>query len=482
MVTRAARADTESDRVLPHNLDAERAVLASILVDNAAYAKAAPLVREASFYRLAHQLLFASLARQLERPHGLADPLTTQADLVRHGTLEDVGGMLYLSELLTGATRATNIAHYATLVAEAKQRREIIAAGQAMLAQAFDGDDVATLLADADSAIIKLRHGTGGALLHTSELGRQLSADLEYRFAHRGELLGVPTGFSTLDVHTGGWENGDLVVVAARPSIGKTSLVLKSAWTAAESHRRDGMQRRVAFFSLEMKKLQLMYRLMALLTGIPIKRLRGGGIPEHVTHEWAAVAQAQERMATMGLFIDDAADKPYVSTIRGKCRQMMADGGLDLVIIDYFQLMKGEPRKGGETNRSAELAAVSRELKLMAGELDVPVMLLSQLNRNSTIRDDPRPKLSDLRDTGALEQDADVIAFLHRKDHKNSGPTAFIIDKARNHDTADIWLTLDRQTTRFEEMPEGYTAPEPTAEEKAATKKAMIIARKRVTI
>lgn len=457
-------------RSLPHNLDAERSVLGAVLLSNAAYAKIGGALRPEHFYRTAHRMIWAAMSQQLDAPHGACDYLLLSEELTKRGQLDDVGGPVYLSALVDSVPRGTNVRYYADIVIGHANRRALIRESQKIMTAAFDGEaDVDQLLADADTAVMRLRHGAADGSLRPLSHGRAgLNADLEYRFAHRGELMGVPTGFGTIDNLTDGWQGGDMIIVAARPSIGKTTFVLQSARAAAESVGRHGRQRRAAMFSLEMKELQLHYRMLSVLTGIPIVRLRGGLVPDHATAEWTAISEAQERMDAMGLHIDDSSSQT-VSRIRGKCRELQAEGGLDIVIIDYVQLMAGELNRKGAT-RNDEVTDISRKLKVLAGDLDCPVVVLSQLNRASVSRFDPKPKMQDLRESGSLEQDADVIAFLHRKDHTKGGLTEFIIEKARNGPTGTAYLNIARETTSFSEWSGPLPDMGPTPEEKAAAK------------
>ncbi|MHB1260374.1 MAG: replicative DNA helicase [Thermoplasmatota archaeon] len=460
---------------LPHDLTAERSVLGAIILDNAAYARVESL-RSEHFYRRAHSCIYAALSRLLDVSKGVADFVTLRAELHRTGELDDVGGQVYIADLVNGMPRATNIAHYAGIVIDHARRRDLISESNKLIAQAYEAEaSVDDLLADADMAMMRLRHGKDdGKMLSLAVSQRTLISDLEYRFHHRGELMGVPTGFASIDAYIGGWTPGDMNIVAARPSIGKTTMVMQSACAAAESRRRDGTPRRVAVFSMEMKRIQLEYRLLSMLSGVPVTLLQGGWVPDHAAPQWQAIADAQERMAAMAMYVDDSSAQT-VSQIRGKCRRLLAEeGGLDLVAIDYVQLMPGEVQRKGAT-RNDEVTDISRRLKVMAGDINCPVLVLSQLNRAGASRFDPTPKMSDLRESGALEQDADMVTFLHRKNHKESGPTQFIIEKARNGPTGSLWLTIERDTTRFQD---GATPPTQEQEDAEQAEQKKLFARR----
>lgn len=442
----------------PHDLDAERAILGAILIDNSAYARVESL-RADHFFRRAHQRIYTALASLLDVPRGAADWLTLRAAL--GAELDDVGGATYLASLVDGVPRATNISYYAGIVMGHAKRRALIREASTLMTLAYEAQESAEeLLARADLAMMRLRHGADdGSMLSLAQSHSALVADLAYRFEHRGELMGVPTGFESIDAFTGGWRAGDMDIIAARPSIGKTTFVMQSASAAAESFRRDGTQRRVAIFSLEMKRLQLEYRILSMLSGVPVTLLESGWVPDHASAQWEAISTAQERMVAMNLHIDDSSTQT-VGQIRGKCRRLMAEGGLDEVVIDYAQLLTGElQRKGATANE--QMTHTSRSLKQLAGDLGCPVLVLSQLNRASTARIDPRPKMQDLRESGSLEQDADKVIFLHRNKHKESGPTEFIIEKSRNGPTGTLVITIERDTTRFQD---GGTMPDDTAE------------------
>jgi replicative DNA helicase len=280
-------------------------------------------------------------------------------------------------------------------------------------------------------------------------------ADLDYRSKHKGELTGLTSGYASIDQLTSGWQNGDLVVIAARPSIGKTALTLNMACAASD------VGKQVAFFSLEMRRSQLQKRLLAHLSGVPMNLILSGDLAEN---NYARLANAMEVYGKLTINVNDRA-RQTVGDIRTACRLLKSQKRLDLVIIDYFQLMAGSSPKG--SNRNEQLTEISRRLKVLADEVSCPVILLSQLNRAGDTRSDKRPILSDLRDTGALEQDADLVGFLHRKHHREDGVTQFIIEKQRNGPGGTVNLTIRRDTQTFEDggvepdQPALAEAPEP---------------------
>lgn len=453
-------------RTLPNSLEAERAVLGTILVHDGAYLAVADiLARDGSdFYRDAHRRIYVHMLKLLDRPGGGLDYLVLTDALARAGEMDEIGGVSYLMSLLDGATRATNVKHYATIVREKAHLRAVIRTAQALEATAYEQEqDAAEMIDLADRAILGLRQRGGTTtMLSLRESAGAFETDLSWRMAHKGELFGVPSGLSGIDAETGGWEDGNVIIIAARPSMGKTALVLKCARAAAELNKRGTTRRhRVALFSMEMSRLELERRILSDLSGIAATRLKNGFIAEH---EMERLAEARARMTALNLYIDDTPGLT-AEEIRARCRSLIADGGLDLVIIDYVQLMPGSLARKS-TNRNEEITDLSRKLKKTAGEFGVPFLVLSQLKRA-----DGRPQLTDLRDSGSLEQDADLVCFVHRSDHRKSGPTEFIIAKARNGPTGTVPLTFNRDIQRFEDAPEEPDEPPPPETERPEPKR-----------
>lgn len=457
-MSRRRDVDEDFERTLPHNLEAERSVLGAILLHNDAYLEATKHIRPADFFRDAHRRIYSSIERILEKPGTAIDLVTLREDLGRTGDLDEVGGPAYISALVDGVPRSTNVGHYARIVKDKSLLRAMIFAANKLLTNAYAGEeDPRAILSLADQAIVELQHGASiGRMAATSRSSAALLDALEWRHNHRGQLSGVPTGFETLDNLTLGWQAGDMIVLAARPSIGKTSFVLNSAVAAA----RAGV--RTAIFSMEMRRQQLEFRMLSSLSGVQLTSILSGWIAET---SWGRISQALGELAELPICIDDAASRT-VWDIRGECRRLKADGGLGLVVIDYVQLMAGSLDRRG-ANRNEELTDISRKLKVLADEIAAPIIVLSQLNRAAEGRSDPRPKLSDLRESGALEQDADIVAFLHRKHHREGGTTNLILEKQRNGATGTLNLSLERETTTFTDAGLAEEpAPLPPAEEK----------------
>lgn len=444
----------DGSRALPSNLEAERAVLGAILVHNDALEAVASILAPGQFYRQAHGTIFHAMIR-LRDAHSGVDFVTLRAELGRSGDLEDVGGPAYISSLADGVPRATNIQQYARIIAEQAALRDIISVGNTMLTSAFSGEQPpSVILAEADRALLAL-HGRGASVMQGIADGTpRRFKELEWRVAHKGELRGVTTGYPSLNDLTLGLRAGDLDILAARPSVGKSTLALNMAVHAATAGAR------VAVFSLEMTREQLEDRILAQLTRVALSRIQSGHIG---AADWAPIAEGLEAMHQLAIGIDDRSGQT-AQDIRHGCRRLVGEyGRLDLVVVDYVQLMPGTLERRG-ASRTEELSDTATKLKELAKELAVPVLLLSQLRRV-----DGRPKIEDLRECGTLEQVADIVMLLHRKDHRVSGTTECNLAKQRNGATGTVNLTIDRDTTTFTDG--GEALPEPTHEEQQATTK-----------
>ncbi len=442
-----------ADRTLPHNLEAERSVLGAILLHNDAFNTAVETIDSNDFYRDAHRRIFDKMVHLAERGEAI-DLITLKEALNKAGDLDAVGGPAYISALVDGVPRSTNVEHYARIIKEKSTLRSLIYSANKILTNAYDAEeDADTILDQAESAIFaiadkKIRDG----FVSLKDLA-ETSLDTIEKLASRKELVtGVPTGFTDLDEMTSGLQPSDIVIVAARPSMGKTSLVLNMA-----QHVGTRTDKTVGIFSLEMSKEQLFLRMLTGEARIDAHRLRGGFLGER---DWGKLSQALGTLSEAKIFIDDT---PSIGVLemRAKCRRLQAEHGLHMIIIDYVQLMQG---RGRFENRSLELASISRNLKGLAKELRVPILVLSQLSRASETRSDHRPQLSDLRESGALEQDADVVIFIYREDQyadKNAPPTEttgtaeLIIAKQRNGPTGVVKLAFIREFTRFENLAGG---------------------------
>ena len=440
-------ADTSAAaRILPHNLEAEKCVLGAILIDNEAFNQAAESLDSRDFFRDAHRRVFDKMVLLNERRE-VIDLVTLNNELERSGELQEVGGAAYIAALVDGVPRATNVEHYAKIVKEKSTLRDLINVGNKILRSAYDAEEEADLLLDgAEQAIFNIADDRSrSGFVPLRELVNEGFSTIERLQEHKESITGVPSGFTDLDQLTSGFQPSDLVIVAARPSMGKTSLVLNIA-----QHVGVKTGKTVGFFSLEMSKEQLFLRMLTAEARIDAHKFRGGFLSEsdyeRLSHSLGVLAEAK-------VFIDDTA-AIGVLEMRAKARRLMAEHGLDLLIVDYIQLMQG---RGRFENRTQELASISRSLKGLAKELNVPILMLSQLSRAPESRSDHRPQLSDLRESGALEQDADVVIFIFREDQYGATPdnenlAELIIGKQRNGPTGLVKLAFTKQHTRFENL------------------------------
>ena len=438
-------------RMLPHNLEAERSVLGAILIDNDTFNVAAAVVTPQSFFRDAHRRIFARMVDLSERSQPI-DLVTLNEELERAGDLEEVGGPAYIASLLDGVPRSTNVEYYAQIVKEKATLRALIFSANKILSNAYEADQEADLILDeAESAIFSVAEDRiKSGFVPMRELVKESFPKIEKLFEHKTYITGVPTGFDDLARKTRGLQPGDLVIVAARPSMGKTSLVLNICQHVAT---RGGV---AGFFSLEMSKEQLFMRMLASEAKIDTYRLLSGQIGQR---EYGQITHALETLSEAQLFIDDTAGIGVLE-MRAKARRLQAEHGLQLLAIDYVQLMTG---RGRFENRTLELASISRSLKGLAKELRVPIVLLSQLSRAPEARSDKRPQLSDLRESGALEQDADVVVLIFREEmykvgdepSESDGVAELIVAKQRNGPTGSIKLAFLREQTRFANLAHG---------------------------
>lgn len=414
-----------AERVIPHSNDAERSVLGAAMLDERALIEVAEKVKPADFYNKSHQEIFAAMM-ELHRNNSPVDSLTVSEELAKRGVLEMTGGRGYVAGLASDVPSIANASEYAEIVAQKALLRELIIASDDVMTKSYaDDSDAQSMLDYAEQQIMEIAKGRQSRsfvalrdiLLENMEL-------ISERSKTKGQITGVPTGLIDVDRTTSGLQKSDLVILAARPSMGKTAFALCVAKNAASKGNR------VMIFSLEMSKEQLTQRLLAMESLIDATKLRTGDLN---TEDWKALSKAADALDKAQIYIDDTPGMPLME-MKNKCRRLKEKEGLDLVIVDYLQLME----MGGRVeSRQLEVAALSRQLKQMARELECPVIALSQLSRASEQRKDNRPVLSDLRDSGAIEQDADVVFFLYRDEVYNPetetpGECEVIIAKQRN--------------------------------------------------
>ena len=444
-----AETTVAGERSLPHNLEAERSVLGAILIQNDACNMAAEILTAADFYRDAHRRIFDKMVSLSERSAAI-DFITLTDELTRAGELDTVGGPAYISSLVDGVPRATNVEYYAKIVKEKAVYRGLIGAANKILADAYDAEqDAAEVLDRAEHLIFQIAEGrTRSGFVPLYEIAQDSMEAIQKAHEEKKLITGVPTGFEDLDQMTSGLQKGDLVILAARPSMGKTSLALNMAQHAGTKENLT-----VGVFSLEMSKEQLFMRMLSSEAAIDGHRLRTGYLR---SDDWGRLTAALGTLGNSKIFIDDTPGIG-VMEMRAKARRLAAEHGLHLLVIDYIQLMQG---RGRFDNRTQELGAISRSLKGLAKELSVPIVVLSQLSRASESRSDHRPQLSDLRESGALEQDADVVLMIYREDMYNKDADVesvaeIIIAKQRNGPTDTVKLAFIKERTRFENLAHG---------------------------
>ncbi len=433
---------TETTLLEPHSLDAEKAVLGALLIDSEQWVDVQEHVTAGDFYRRAHGLIFEAMGKVADDKQAI-DFLTVRDVLSREGQLDAVDGPAYLASLTDGVPRVKNAADYARIVRDYAIRRALRKAGRRLVQDAAEADtDAATLLERAQAAIwgLAVDH-QGGDLEPAGVLVKGLWPTLERLMEQGGGVSGVPTGFTDLDAITRGFQATDLILLAGRPAMGKTSLGLNVAAHAA----KHGVA--TAVFSLEMSKEQLMFRLLAGIAHLDVHRLLSGRVHQS---DFGQISTAMGAISEWPLHIDDTG-VTTVATIRAKSRRLQMRTGLGLIVVDYLQLMT-DPKR--HESRVLELASISRGLKMLAKELRVPVLALSQLSRAVETRTEHRPQLSDLRESGSLEQDADLVLLLWREEEyrqtpQNAGKAELIVAKARNGPTGGVQLAWLKEQTRF---------------------------------
>ncbi len=434
-----------SGRMKPQDLTAERAVLGAILLSNSAGDIAYQILEADDYYKPAHQHIYKAM-RDLHSNGSAVDVVTLQAHLSDSGHLEKVGGAPELAELAEAVPTASNVEHYSERVRGKAVLRRLIEAGSGMVDVAFSGTGAIDALDQAEQSVLDIRkRSSASSISHVKDVLKATFKRIEKLYAERREITGVPTGYPELDKKTAGLQPSDLIIIAGRPGMGKTAFALNLATQAA----LEG-DTAVAVFSLEMGKEQLAMRMLCSEGRIDATRMRGGMLTES---DWPKLAKAAGAISETKVFIDDTGSLSLMDT-RSKCRRIAAEHNLGLVVIDYLQLMRGSPNA---QSREQEISEISRGLKALAKELSIPVIALSQLNRGLESRTDKRPGLADLRESGAIEQDADVIMFVYRDEYYNpespdKGVAEVIIGKQRSGPTGTVKLKFFPEYTRFENL------------------------------
>lgn len=432
----------------PQNVEAEESILSAILIDNNTLLDVIEILAPDDFYKSIHQKIFSAITELFSRNEP-ADLVTLTNILKEKDQLEDIGGATYLSRLVDTVPLAVNAQHYARIVRDKAALRRLIEKSNTIARRCFeDRGDVDEVIDFAETAIYEISETKSKQSFYPLSKMIEKNIDtLEERQGNKTLITGVPTGFTFFDHKTSGLQNSDLVILAARPSMGKTAFALNTARNAALDANVP-----VAVFSLEMSKEQLSMRMLSSEARLNSTRLRSGFISQE---DWMRITEAAGNLSNAPIYIDDS---PGITAmeIRAKSRRLKMDKNIGLIIIDYLQLMQG--RRSAE-RRELEISEISRSLKALAKELDLPVLAISQLNRMLEQRSDKRPQLSDLRESGALEQDADVVAFIYRdeiynkdEDNPNKGKAELIISKQRNGPIGTVSLTFLEAYTRFENL------------------------------
>ncbi|MBS6525786.1 MAG: replicative DNA helicase [Peptoniphilaceae bacterium] len=436
-------AERVEGRMPPYDEQAEASVLGAMLLDKSAITTAVEIIHAEDFYYDSHKAIFEGILR-LYNKNEPADMITLSDFLKKNGQLEAVGGYTYLGRLTSGAGAVSNTEAYANIIKEKSTLRALIRAGSEIVEDSYrDDDEVGAIIEKAEKSIFDItQDNQRGGLMNMENVMVTTFEVMQKRSENKGGLTGLTTGFIDLDRKTSGMQKADLVLLAARPSMGKTALMVNISTNAALKANAT-----VAMFSLEMSRNQLSQRILSSLSHVDLMKIISGDL---TTEEWSKVIETMTYMNEMAIYIDDTAGITPLE-VKAKCRRLKAEKGLDLVVIDYLQLME----VGGRAeSRQQEISAISRQLKGIAKELDVPVIALSQLSRAPEMRADHRPILSDLRESGAIEQDADIVMFLYRDEYYNpdtekQGLGELIIAKHRNGPTGTVELLFKGEYTKF---------------------------------
>ncbi|MFB3163760.1 replicative DNA helicase [Neobacillus sp. 179-C4.2 HS] len=443
--------DVYADRLPPQNIEAEQAVLGAIFLEPSALTVASEILIPEDFYRASHQKIFNAMLK-LNDEGKVVDLVTVTEELAAAKLIEDTGGVSYLSELASSVPTAANIEYYARIVEEKSLLRRLIRTATEIASDGYSREDeVEALLSEAEKNILAVaQRKNAGAFHNIKDVLVRTYDNIEQMHQRAGEITGLETGFIELDRMTAGFQRNDLIIVGARPSVGKTAFALNIAQNVAHKTGEN-----IAIFSLEMGAEQLVMRLLCAEGNIDAQRLRTGSLTDD---DWGKLTMAMGSLSNSGIFIDDTPGV-RISDIRSKCRRLKQEHGLGMILIDYLQLILGSGRAG--ENRQQEVSEISRSLKQLARELQVPVIALSQLSRGVEQRQDKRPMMSDIRESGSIEQDADIVAFLYRDDYydkesENKNIIEIIIAKQRNGPTGTVSLAFVKEYNKFVNLETRY--------------------------
>lgn len=438
------------DRVPPQNIEAEQSVLGAVFLAKEALTTAIEILRPENFYRTAHQRIFKVMLDLYEKGEPV-DLVTVTAELQDSKLLEEVGGVSYLTDLASSVPTAANIEYYAKIVEEKALLRRLILTATKIANDGYSREDeVGEIIADAEKYILEIaQNRNSGGFTPIRDVLMETYDRIEFLSQKRGDTTGIPSGYPDLDKMTSGFQRSDLIILAARPSVGKTAFALNVAQNVAA---RAGET--VAIFSLEMAASQLVQRMICAEGNLDAGRMRTGWLEED---DWQKLTMAIGTLAKAPIYIDDTPGVT-VQDIRAKCRRLQQERGLGMILIDYLQLIHG---RGKGDNRQQEVSEISRTLKGIARELSVPVIALSQLSRSVEQRQDKRPMMSDIRESGSIEQDADIVAFLYRDDYYDKESEAknvieVIIAKQRNGPTGTVELAFLKEYNKFVSLDHRY--------------------------
>ncbi|MFD6440555.1 replicative DNA helicase [Peribacillus sp. NPDC060186] len=432
------------DRIPPQNIEAEQAVLGAIFLEPSSLTVTSEVLIPEDFYRSSHQKIFNVMIK-LNDEGKAVDLITVTEELAAAKNLEEVGGVSYLSELAGSVPTAANIEYYARIVEEKSLLRRLIRTATNIAQEGYSREDeVEELLGEAEKTIMEVaQRKNSGSFQNIKDVLVRTYDNIEVLTNRKGDVTGIPTGFAELDRMTAGFQRNDLIIVGARPSVGKTAFALNIAQNVATKTEEN-----VAIFSLEMGSEQLVMRMLCAEGNINAQNLRTGSLTDE---DWRKLTMAMGSLSNAGIYIDDTPGV-RIGEIRSKCRRLKQEHGLGMILIDYLQLIQGDGRSGD--NRQQEVSEISRSLKALARELEVPVIALSQLSRGVEQRQDKRPMMSDIRESGSIEQDADIVAFLYRDDYydkesENKNIIEIIIAKQRNGPVGTVSLAFVKEYNKF---------------------------------
>lgn len=443
--------DVDQNRVPPNNLEAEQAVIGAIFLDPDSFSTAAERLVPTDFYRTNHQVIFEAMVQLFERGEPI-DLVTVTTLLADNNKLDVAGGVTYLTDLASSVPTAANIDYYSKIVEEKSLLRRLIQTATNIVTQTYSREDeVEEVLDEAERSILEVASRKNvNAFKPIKDVLIDVYDNIEKLHHAKDDVTGIPTGYRDLDRMTSGFQKNDLIIIAARPSMGKTAFALNIAQNVAINTGEN-----VAIFSLEMGAEQLVQRMLCAEGNIDSQRLRTGKLEQE---DWSKLTMAMGSLSHAGIYIDDSPGI-RVTDIRSKCRRLKQEHGLGMIFIDYLQLIQGSERS--RENRQQEVSEISRSLKALARELEVPLIALSQLSRGVESRQDKRPMMSDLRESGSIEQDADIVGFLYREDYyekeSENQNIEIIIAKQRNGPTGTVELAFVKEYNKFVDLDYRYT-------------------------